>query len=140
MPHPTLVMGDFNTHNRSWSFESDDSRASSVQSMFDGFRLVHLNDGSLTRIAAPPRKSSVIDLNLGGGTVLSSLTRQDFLTFGEWQGGSEILVQSPPWSGIPRSGCQGLLQKLHQTLFRLDLIYLRLALTDYLVDGPTVFR
>jgi hypothetical protein len=39
-------------------------------------------------------------LNLGGGTVLRSLTREVFLIFGEWRGGSEILVQGPPWVGI----------------------------------------
>jgi hypothetical protein len=32
--------------------------------MFDGPWLVNLNDGSLTRITAPPRKSSAIDLTL----------------------------------------------------------------------------
>jgi hypothetical protein len=58
------VLGDFNTQSQSWGCESDDSRACVVQSMFDGLRLVHLNDGLLTRIAAPPRRSSAIDLTL----------------------------------------------------------------------------
>jgi hypothetical protein len=32
--------------------------------MFDGLNLVHLNDGTLTRFAAPPRISNAIDLTL----------------------------------------------------------------------------
>jgi hypothetical protein len=43
---------------------SEDSSARAVQSMFDGLNLVHLNDGTLTRIAAPPRISNAIDLTL----------------------------------------------------------------------------
>jgi hypothetical protein len=77
LPNPTssaifltkLVLPSFGnhteiTHSRSWGCESDDSRASSVQSMIDGLRLVHINDGSFTRIAAPPGESSAIDLTL----------------------------------------------------------------------------
>jgi hypothetical protein len=59
-----LVLGDFNTHSRSWGCDSEDSSARAVQNMFDDLNLVHLNDGTHTRNAAPPRKSSAIDLTL----------------------------------------------------------------------------
>jgi exonuclease III len=62
--HPKLVMGDFNTHSQSWGCELEDSRARTVSEMFDELGLVHLNDGSHTRLAAPPRRSSAIDLTL----------------------------------------------------------------------------
>jgi exonuclease III len=62
--HLMLVLGDFNIHSQSWGCDSEDSSARAVQSMFDGLNLVHLNDGTLTRIAAPPRISNAIDLTL----------------------------------------------------------------------------
>jgi hypothetical protein len=52
--HPMLVLADCNTHSQSWGCDSKDSSARAVQSLFDGLNLVHLNDGTLTRIAAPP--------------------------------------------------------------------------------------
>jgi hypothetical protein len=47
--HPILVLGDFNTHSQSWGCGFEDS---AVQNMFDDLNLVHLNDGTCTRIAA----------------------------------------------------------------------------------------
>jgi endonuclease/exonuclease/phosphatase family metal-dependent hydrolase len=62
--HPMIVCGDFNTHSQSWGCESDDVGANILQAMLDDHDLVHVNDGSLIRIAAPPNKSSAIDLTL----------------------------------------------------------------------------
>jgi hypothetical protein len=59
-----LVLGDFNTHSQSWGCESDDNRACVVHNMFYGLRLVHSNDGSLTRKPASLRRSSAINLTL----------------------------------------------------------------------------
>jgi Endonuclease-reverse transcriptase len=61
---PILIMGDFNTHSRSWSCEFEDCRTHRVIDMFEQLNLVHLNDGTHTRIAAPPRRSSAVDLTL----------------------------------------------------------------------------
>jgi exonuclease III len=62
--HPMVVCGDFNTHSQAWGCENEDGNARVVHAMFDNLRLVHLNDGSFTRIAAPPHRSSAIDLTL----------------------------------------------------------------------------
>jgi exonuclease III len=62
--HPMLVLVDFNIHSQSWVVTQKTVSARAVQSMFDGLDLGHLNDGTLTRIAAPPRISSAIDLIL----------------------------------------------------------------------------
>jgi hypothetical protein len=62
--HPLLILGDFNNHSQSGDCDSEDSSARAVQSLFDGLNLVHLNDVTLTRIAAPLRSSSAIDLTL----------------------------------------------------------------------------
>jgi hypothetical protein len=53
-----------NTHSQSWDCDSEDKSAHAVQSLFDGLYLVHLNDGTLTRIVAPPQRLSAIDLTL----------------------------------------------------------------------------
>jgi hypothetical protein len=54
--HLMLVLSDFNTHSQSRGSDSEDSSARAAQSLFDGLNLFHLNDGTLTRIAAPPRR------------------------------------------------------------------------------------
>jgi exonuclease III len=59
---PLMVVGDFNAHSQSWGCREDDARAGAVLEMADDLNLVVLNDGSITRIAAPPRRSSAIDL------------------------------------------------------------------------------
>jgi exonuclease III len=61
---PILIMGDFNTHSRSWGCEFEDSRTHRVFDMFEQLNLVQLNDGTHTRIAEPPRRSSAVDLTL----------------------------------------------------------------------------
>jgi hypothetical protein len=58
--HLMLVLGDFNTHSQSWGYHSEDRSVCAVQSLFDGFNLVNLNDRTLTRIAASPQRSSVL--------------------------------------------------------------------------------
>jgi hypothetical protein len=63
--NPIMVFGDFNAHSQSWGCKTDDTRAWIVQIMLDKLALVHLNDGSHTRIAAPPTScSSAVDLTL----------------------------------------------------------------------------
>jgi hypothetical protein len=59
-----MVFGDFDSHGQSWGCNRDDARARIVQTMLDDLTLVHLNDGSHTRIATPPARSSAVDLSL----------------------------------------------------------------------------
>jgi Endonuclease-reverse transcriptase/Reverse transcriptase (RNA-dependent DNA polymerase) len=61
---PMLVFGDFNAHSRAWGCENANLRASVMQAVFDDLSLVYLNDGSLTRIASPPYRSSAVDMTL----------------------------------------------------------------------------
>jgi hypothetical protein len=76
----------FNTHRGS---DSEDSGARAVQSLFDELNLVHLNDGTFTRIATPPRRSSAIDFNL----CTAGLALGDFeWTVLEYAGGSDYLL------------------------------------------------
>jgi Endonuclease-reverse transcriptase len=63
-PNPMLLVGDFNAHSQSWGCWEDDARAVTLMDMFDDLDLVVLNDGSITRVATPPRRSSAIDLTL----------------------------------------------------------------------------
>jgi ribonuclease HI len=62
--HPMLLVGDYNAHSQSWGCHDDDTRAGTLIDMFDDLDLVVLNDGSITRMASPPRRSSAIDLTL----------------------------------------------------------------------------
>jgi endonuclease/exonuclease/phosphatase family metal-dependent hydrolase len=59
-----MVFGDFNAHSKFWGCNTGDTTARIVQIMLDNLALVHLNDGSHTRIAAPPTFSSAVDLIL----------------------------------------------------------------------------
>jgi ribonuclease HI len=61
---PMLICGDFNAHSQSWGCERDCSRAGIMQTILDELSLVHLNSGTHTRIAAPPFRSSAVDLTL----------------------------------------------------------------------------
>jgi hypothetical protein len=72
--HSLLILGDFNTHSQSWDCDLEYSSARAVQSLLDGLNLVHLNDGTLTKIVAPPRISSAIDLTL----CAAKLTLRDY--------------------------------------------------------------
>jgi endonuclease/exonuclease/phosphatase family metal-dependent hydrolase len=59
-----LLVGDFNAHSQSWVCHDDNLRASAIIDLLDDFNMVVMNDGSITRIAPPPRQSSAIDLTL----------------------------------------------------------------------------
>jgi ribonuclease HI len=61
---PLILVGDFNAHSQSWGCHDDNTRASAIIELLDDFNMVVINDGSITRIAAPPRQSSAIDLTL----------------------------------------------------------------------------
>jgi ribonuclease HI len=62
--NPMLIFGDFNAQSQSWGCEQDNNRSSVMQAIIDDLSLVFLNDGSLTRIASPPYRSSAVDLTL----------------------------------------------------------------------------
>jgi ribonuclease HI len=62
--NPMLIFGDFNAQSQSWGCEQENNRASVMQAIIDDLSLVFLNDGSLTRIASPPYRSSAVDLTL----------------------------------------------------------------------------
>lgn len=61
---PILIFGDFNAKSQAWGCAENNSRASVMQTIIDDLALVFLNDGSLTRIASPPFRSSAVDLTL----------------------------------------------------------------------------
>jgi ribonuclease HI len=61
---PMLIFGDFNAQSQSWGCEQQNNRALVLQTTIDDLSLVFLNDGSLTRIASPPFRSSAVDMTL----------------------------------------------------------------------------
>jgi exonuclease III len=61
---PLILVGDFKAHSQSWGCHDNNTRADAITELLDDLNMVVLNDGSITRIAAPPRQSSAIDLTL----------------------------------------------------------------------------
>jgi exonuclease III len=61
---PSLILGDFNAHHNSWGDHTNDQRGRVMMEFLDELNLVHLNDGTLTRIPRPPSRGSAIDISL----------------------------------------------------------------------------
>lgn len=61
---PFIIGGDFNAHAMEWGCDNNSPRGEVILDALEKFNSVFLNDGSLTRIQAPPHKSSAIDLTI----------------------------------------------------------------------------
>lgn len=61
---PFIFGGDFNAHHTSWGCIENKSRGYSLIEALDQTNNVFLNDGSITRIAAPPNRHSAVDLTI----------------------------------------------------------------------------
>lgn len=64
LPKPHVLAGDFNAHSQAWGSYKEDVRGKTVLNFLSNNELVYLNNGSITRKACPPRRSSAIDLTL----------------------------------------------------------------------------
>lgn len=61
---PLVVLGDFNAHCYAWGSEYENNREMAIIDILNQHNLIFLNDGTNTRIAKPPQRSSVTDLTL----------------------------------------------------------------------------
>ena len=64
MPEPRMIVGDFNSHGIAWGGGLDDQRSKVIYDLCDDYNLTILNTGEATRIAAPPRRESYLDISL----------------------------------------------------------------------------
>lgn len=64
LPKPHVLAGDFNAHSQAWGSYKEDARGKTVLEFLSCNELVFLNNGSITRKACPPKRSSAIDLTL----------------------------------------------------------------------------
>ena len=62
--HSTVIGGDFNAHSKSWGSHKDDNTSNQLLQIFDDLNLVHLNDGSPTRLTSPGMQPSAVDLSI----------------------------------------------------------------------------
>ena len=61
---PFIIGGDFNAHSMEWGCANNSPRGEVILDSLEKYNSVFLNDGSFTRIQAPPNQSSAIDLTI----------------------------------------------------------------------------
>ena len=61
---PFIIGGDFNAHSMEWGCTNNSPRGEIILDALEKYDSVFLNDGSVTRIQAPPNQSSAIDLTI----------------------------------------------------------------------------
>ena len=64
LPHPFVILGDFNSHNILWGSNSTDHRGNTVESLIDSFGLILLNYPAPTHYNVAHNTFSSIDLSI----------------------------------------------------------------------------
>lgn len=73
LPSPSLILGDFNSHNYMWGSSKIDDRGKEVEKFIDSQNLVLLNNGEPTRISPNDGKLSSIDLAMANPALAQRL-------------------------------------------------------------------
>lgn len=74
LPRPLIVLGDFNSHHRSWGCSTSNSYGETILEILDVQNLCILNKGSPTRRTAPHEGKSAVDLSICSPDLASVLT------------------------------------------------------------------
>lgn len=76
IPQPCIYDGDLSAHHTSWGSHSIDTRANNLLDAMHEHDLIFLNTGEITRIAAPPKRNSAIDLTLSSSSIALNMNWQ----------------------------------------------------------------
>lgn len=83
LPHPCLVLGDFNSQHQAWGSSISNCYGDDMIDIIDSHNLCTLNTGSPTRRSDPSQNTSVVDLSICTPSLASSLSWQTLpFTFG----------------------------------------------------------
>lgn len=74
LPRPYLILGDFNSHHRSWGCSESNSFGDELLEIVDSLNLCILNTGSPTRRTSPNQVISAVDLSICTPNLASTLS------------------------------------------------------------------
>lgn len=76
LPHPFILVGDFNSHNLIWGSQKTDARGKEVEKILEDDNIVLLNKGDQTRLNPINGNFSAIDLSFSTVTLAQRLNWQ----------------------------------------------------------------
>ncbi|GFG30725.1 hypothetical protein Cfor_02937 [Coptotermes formosanus] len=74
LPHPFMILGDFNSHHTSWGSSISNCYGYELLDILDSYNLCILNSGCPTRLSKPDEATSAIDLSICTSNLASSLS------------------------------------------------------------------
>lgn len=74
LPHPFMILGDFNSHHTSWGSSFSNCYGHELLDILDSYDLCILNTGSPTRLTKPDEAISAIDLSICTSNLASLLS------------------------------------------------------------------
>lgn len=89
LPHPVILLGDFNAHNVIWGCQRTCRKGTTVEHLLDTENLCFLNDGSPTHFWAATGTFSAIDLTITSANIAHSL---EWTVLGDFHGSDHVPI------------------------------------------------